>query len=284
MTRPEITQMSLTDISMPAADTVTAAEPDLTAELDDLLARQIEAVVTDDLLARWRARFLAEGLVVVSEICPPEVMAALRAEVERLIAGWAVRRDIRLPTTSNTPRKMNSVKRDYIARNSALVPLLYRSKPLLDLATRIAGEEVVLCPYDDEQFVIARLTEPGDTHGWHWDDYAYGMVWVLEAPPVEDGGFIQCVADTRWDKADPRLHEILCSRPIRSYALKSGDIYFLRSDTTLHGVYPLQRPSQRTILNLAWASVADWSREVVHETTDEVYTHRGATHVEDDRS
>ena len=53
---------------------------------------------------------------------------------------------------------------------------------------------------------------------------------------------------------------------------------------TLHGVYPLQRPSQRPILNLAWASVADWSREVVHETTDEVYTHRGATHVEDDRS
>ena len=56
MTRPEITQMSLTDISMPAADTVTAAEPDLTAELDDLLARgRIDA----DYHARRRAQLLS---------------------------------------------------------------------------------------------------------------------------------------------------------------------------------------------------------------------------------
>ncbi|MEN2978002.1 hypothetical protein P7L78_19805 [Tistrella bauzanensis] len=242
------------------------------ADIDRLIADRIAEVVTDEVLAGWRRRFLAEGLVVVSEICPPEVMAALRADVEALIDGYAVRRHIRLPTTSNTPRRLRSVKRGYIAEHSLLIPTLYRAAPLLALASRIAGEEVVLCPYDEEQFVISRMNQPGDTHGWHWDDYAYGMVWVLEAPAVQDGGFIQCVPGTHWDKNDPQLFETLCRHPIRSYGLTSGDIYFLRSDTTLHSVYPLQNPTQRTIVNLAWASVADWSREIDHETTEMVYT------------
>jgi hypothetical protein len=240
--------------------------------VDALLAAHIARHVTDEMVRAWKAQLVREGLAVVSEICPPELLNALREETERLIVDYSVRRDLRMPTTSNTPRRLRSVKRSYIAEHSSLIPTLYRSPALLALASRIAEEEVVLCPYEEEQFVISRMTEPGDTHGWHWDDYSYGMVWLLEAPPVADGGFIQCVAGTRWNKKNPALYETLCQHPIRSYALKSGDIYFLRSDTTLHSVYPLQSPSRRTIINLAWANVADLSRNVEHETTDVVYT------------
>ncbi|MFD0387353.1 hypothetical protein ACFQ4K_05150 [Tistrella bauzanensis] len=57
------------------------------------------------------------------------MMAALRADVEALIDGYAVRRHIRLPTTSNTPRRLRSVKRGYIAEHSLLIPTLYRAAP-----------------------------------------------------------------------------------------------------------------------------------------------------------
>ncbi|MFD0387354.1 hypothetical protein ACFQ4K_05155 [Tistrella bauzanensis] len=40
------------------------------ADIDRLIADRIAKVVTDEVLAGWRRRFLAEGLVVVSEICP----------------------------------------------------------------------------------------------------------------------------------------------------------------------------------------------------------------------
>jgi L-lysine 4-chlorinase len=243
-------------------------------QIDALFEAHFAATISEEMIAGWRKRFLEEGLVFVPQACPPDLLAAVLAEVDRLIEGYAVRQDFMMPATSNTPRRLRSVRRSYIAENSGLIPAVYRSPVLLGLASRIAGEEVVLCPYEDEQFVISRLTERGDTHGWHWDDYAYGMVWVLEAPPLEDGGFVQCVPGTQWNKQDPRLYETLCSHPIRSYAAKSGDLYFLRSDTTLHGVYPLQRPSRRTILNLAWANRADLDREVSHETTDNLYVGR----------
>lgn len=239
--------------------------------VDALLEAHFAETISDGMIAGWRKRFLEEGLVFVPQVCPPGLFAAVLAEVGRLVEGYGVRQDIMMPTTSHTPRRLRSVRRSYIAENSDLIPAVYRSTVLLGLASRIAGEEVVPCPYEDEQFVISRLTERGDTHGWHWDDYAYGMVWVLEAPPLEDGGFVQCVAGTQWNKRDPKLYETLCSHPIRSYAAKSGDLYFLRSDTTLHSVYPLQRRSRRTILNLAWANRADLDREVSHETTDDLY-------------
>lgn len=239
---------------------------------EDLLASHLENTVTDEMVSRWRDIWLSEGVVKVREICPPALRREFDDEAERLLRAFSVRQDLKLPTTGNSPRKMITVRRTYINAHGNIIPSLYRSRVLMNFLSRITGEPVVLCPFDDEQFVISCLQEPDDTHGWHWDDYSFGLVWIIESPPVEMGGFIQCVPNTQWDKQDPRLHEVFVNNPIRSYDMASGDLYFLRSDTTLHRVYPLQGPTRRVIVNMAWASISDLDRSVTHETTDVIYT------------
>jgi hypothetical protein len=71
---------------------------------------------------------------------------------------------------------------------------------------------------------------------------------------------LQCVPHTRWDKTDPRINEYLCANPIRTYGFVHGDIYLLRTDTTLHRTVPLTTDATRIILNMTFASEADLRR------------------------
>ncbi|WP_411705380.1 hypothetical protein, partial [Edaphovirga cremea] len=40
---------------------------------------------------------------------------------------------------------------------------------------------------------------------------------------------------------------------IATYGFETGDIYFLRTDTTLHRTIPLNEDAIRIILNMTWA-------------------------------
>jgi hypothetical protein len=73
---------------------------------------------------------------------------------------------------------------------------------------------------------------------------------------------LQSVPQTRWDKQAPRINEYLCANPIATYGFSSGDLYFLRTDTTLHRTVPLTRDATRVILNMTWAADADLRRAV----------------------
>jgi hypothetical protein len=57
---------------------------------------------------------------------------------------------------------------------------------------------------------------------------------------------------------------------VYSIELAPGDLYLMRTDTTMHRVYPL-RAGRRTILNMGFASTADLQREVSHETMDNLW-------------
>lgn len=117
------------------------------------------------------------------------------------------------------------------------------------------------------------MTQAGDSHGWHWDDYTYSMVWVVDAPAdPADGGGLEFVPNTTWDKDQPRIDWHLSNNEILSGPVAPGMAYLLRADTALHRVAPLRREGLvRTVLVYTYGSLDDLTREVTHETMEDVY-------------
>lgn len=226
-------------------------------DLEAALSENNSIWLDDEAARKLRDHFHRDGFVKVREIVPDEVRGAVREEVLRLLGDHAERRDLLLATTNNTPRFMSVVKSEIIADGSELITTLYKSKPLHEALRRIAGEPFYPCPSKDEEFLITRQEKKDDTHGWHWGDFSFALIWLIEIPPLAYGGMLQCVPHTFWDKSQPRIHEYLCDNPITTYGFKTGDIYLLRTDTTLHRTVPLNTDSIRVILNMTWASAKD---------------------------
>src|SRR3546814_3617246 len=82
--------------------------------------------------------------------------------------------------------------------------------PYTTLFRSIAREEVLPCPDISEELFMARQERKGDTHGLHWGDYSFALIWILQAPPIEVGGLLQCVPHNSWNKEKPRVNEYLC--------------------------------------------------------------------------
>ncbi|MFD4433271.1 hypothetical protein [Nocardia sp. NPDC058497] len=166
---------------------------------------------------------------------------------------------------------MSNVAQSLIGERGAVIPQVYGSNWLLRVLSSIAGTPLFPCPYGPERFVITRLEQPGDTHGWHWDDYGFALVWVAEVPDPVDGGFVESVPDTSWDKQRPGIEEILRSRRVHRLDLSGGDVYLMRTDTTLHRVHPIRR-GRRTIVNMAFARHDELCRPTTHETMDALWS------------
>jgi hypothetical protein len=215
-------------------------------------------------------QFRREGYVKVPSIVPEDVKAAVAAEVYRVLE-HARRVDITLKETSNTPRKMSTVGQKHIATYSPLIPEIYQAPSLLAFLSRLARDTVAPCPYEPERYVMTRQEKMGDTHGWHWGDFGFALIWIIEAPDLDAGGMLQCIPHTDWVKSDPRVYDYLVKYQISTYYHRTGDIYFLRTDTTLHRTVPLNRDATRIILNTAWASAADLQRADSHETMDALF-------------
>lgn len=231
------------------------------------LDREIESHLTENFSSQdivdLCQRFRKHGFIKVPKVVSPKLLAAVKQEAVRLLDLSAERRDLKLATTAYTPRKMSVVRSEIIADNSPLLNALYRSEPLMKFLVAIAREQLFSCPSKDEEFLISRHETKGDTHGWHWGDFSFALIWILETPPLEYGGMLQCIPHTDWDKSNPRIHEYLCENQITTYGFVSGDVYFLRTDTTLHRTVPLSQDATRIMLNLTWASAKDLSRELV---------------------
>jgi hypothetical protein len=140
--------------------------------------------------------FRDNGFAKVGFLAPSSVTGAVRREAELLVTAHGARRDLRFAETGHTARRMRNVRRREIHQHRRVIPALYGQAVLRHALEPIVGEEVLPCPYEPEQYVITELTAQGDTHGWHWDDYSFALVWVLESPPAEDGGFVQFVPNT----------------------------------------------------------------------------------------
>ena len=230
------------------------------------LEEEIQANLTDSFsqtdVLYISHKFKRDGFVKIPKIVSWELRQDMKKEALRLLGIYSERRDLKLKTTGNTPRKMSVIPSQTIAENSSLINNIYRSRALLGFLEAVAGEPFFPCPSKDEEFLIARQEQQGDTHGWHWGDYRYALIWILETPPIEYGGMLQCVPHTSWDKSDPQIHYFLCENSIQTYGFVSGDIYLLKADTTLHRTVPLNCDATRIMLNMTWGCADDRNRNV----------------------
>merc|ERR1712054_50949 len=213
-----------------------------------------------------RQAFTRDGYLKVSALAPAQLKETIREEALRLLREHSKRRDIRIPVTDQSPRFMSNVRQQDIAKHGDVVPAVYHSTALLQWLSKMAGTEVIPNPWEYEKFIINRQERAGDTHGWHWGDYPFSLIWVLEAPDGNAGGALEYVPHTWWNKTHPQVEEHLRRNPVKSAVHVTGDIYLLKSDTTLHRVTPLVRNTTRVIINMAWERKIDQHRLVTHET------------------
>jgi hypothetical protein len=232
-------------------------------EIDDSLAEYLAVTFTPAEVANVADRYRRFGFFKFANLVPAKLLGEVDHEVQWLVRDYQERRDLQLRTTGNTPRRMSVVRSEQIEAKSELITALAHSEVLLGFLGRVAGEPVLPSVSTDERFLITHQDRKSDTHGWHWGDYSFALIWALRMPPLTCGGMLQCVPHTHWDKENPRINEILCERQIDTYGLQSGDIYFLRTDTTLHRTVPLTEDCERTILNMTWASQKDLTKALV---------------------
>jgi hypothetical protein len=240
-------------------------------EFDGALNDHLTATYSDDDVRELASHFRRYGYVKLPGLVRGELWDTVEGEVRRLLDAHARRIDIHLKETGHSPRYMSTVSQQAIQRDGRVIPAVYSSSVLTRFLGRLAGEEIHPCPWDEEKYVIIRQEKPGDTHGWHWGDFSFTLIWLIEVPPPEVGGSLQCVPHTHWDKQDPRVEEWLSEREIDTWPHVSGDLYFLRSDTTLHRTIPLTEPATRIILNTCWASYSDTLKSKTHETMEAMF-------------
>jgi hypothetical protein len=240
-------------------------------DVDGLLQGHFAAGFTDERKQSLRDLFQAEHVVALRDLCPQDLLGAVTAEASGIMDRFGVVHDFDMKITDGTPRHLASVGQPVIKEHGPLVHSVYFSTALRHLLAEIVGEELFICPYPGEHYVISRLARSGDTHGWHWDDYTYGFILVLEAPDYRDGGFVQAVPNTSWDKENPDVHGALLNSVVRSYAFEPGDAYLIKTDTTMHRVYPIRGDGRRMIVNTTFASAEDLVRPMSHETNDTLF-------------
>merc|ERR1712046_378725 len=128
----------------------------------------------------------------------------MRQEAMRLLRSLSKRRDILIPVTGHSPRFMSNVRQQDIAAHGQVIPAVYHSPALLAWLGRLVGEDVIPNPWEYEKFIINRQEKAGDTHGWHWGDYPFSLIWVLQAPDPNAGGQLEYIPHTRWNKTNPQ--------------------------------------------------------------------------------
>lgn len=212
-------------------------------------------------LMKLSEMFMRQGMVKIPNIVNETLKKQIHNEIYALLDKHAERRDLMLKTTDNTPRYLSVVRSEIIAEKSGLISQVRESSALLHILSEIAQEKLLTDVQTDEKFVITKQEFSGDTHGWHWGDYAYALIWIVDMPPVNFGGMLQCVPHTTWNKDEPNLYQYLCDNPIHTYSFVPGDIYLLKADTTLHRTLPLRYDATRIMLNMTWASVRDINKQ-----------------------
>jgi hypothetical protein len=221
-----------------------------------------------------RRDFERDHFVVLDQLLPPEMTRRIEEEALRLLGRSAERRDLVIEGSGNTPRAYNSVGRDAIRQSGKFIPAFFDSPAILDFLSEIAGERLHKVPYAPEEFIINSQERRGDTHGWHWDDYGYALIWVVESPDALSGGRVEFIPRVPWlrENTEQWLRDVLSSRHVRSHYVRPGQCYFMKANTTLHRVSPLTGETRRTVIVYSYASDADLSDATIsHESMEAIY-------------
>jgi hypothetical protein len=158
-----------------------------------------------------------------------------------------------------------------VFKHAPAISALYRSEEMNRLMELVTQAKVILCPYEPEQIVVNKMDELGDTHGWHWDDYTYSLVLVLEAPRSNRGAQVECVDGTQWDKSKARVKEYLGTNSVKTLSLQSGSAYLLLGKRVMHRVSPMQGSDSRKIICFTYATEEEQFLKVEHSSMEGIY-------------
>lgn len=212
-------------------------------------------------LLHSRNRLAETGIARLGFLLPYQVKRTLAAEALALVDQHRQLGEL-LPGSEAHPsppstRPGISVPPRAIAAHAALIPRLYECDALRRDLSVVAAESVLPCP-EPRRYAVTR-THRDETPQWHWDDYSFALVLVVECPPLEDGGFVQTVPHTHRERQYADVHRTLTRNPIHSWELHPGDLYLMRTASTLHRVYPFEH-GRRTIMTMCFATRADLDR------------------------
>lgn len=220
------------------------------------------------------AKTFAKEQIVVMDLLPPDLKSEMRREALSVLKIEARRRELTMESTGGTPRAYNSVGRDAIKQNCRVIPSFFNSPMALEFLSQVAGEPLYRVPYEPEEYIVNSQCEPSDTHGWHWDDYAYALVWAVESPNPLMGGRVEFIPNTEWDKTQTReqMQGILGNREVKGVHINEGQCYLLKARYALHRVAPLTGKTRRTVIVFTYANQHDLNdSSISHETMEAIY-------------
>lgn len=218
------------------------------------------------------AQALGEGGVVqLHDFLPSALLRELSQQANGILDACGKRIDVRVRSTGNTPRKYLSVGRNDVFEHSSLIKRLYFDPRLIRFFAKLMRSEIIVAPYEPEQVVVNRMSQRGDTHGWHWDDYTYSVVLVLAAPHRKNGAQVECVDGTSWDKNAAQVEHYLRKLPVRSLDLQPGSAYVLLGKRVMHRVSPMLKADTRKIICFTYATEAERFLSVDHGSMQDIY-------------
>lgn len=226
------------------------------------------------ILKAQNSEFQENHIAILDNFVPPEIQNRLNVEASDLIDRQSKRRELIIHETGGTPRSYSSVGRETIRAQSVTIPSFFESDAVLTYLSNVAGETLHRVPYAPEEYIINSQDTPGDTHGWHWDDYTYALIWIVEAPDPLSGGRVEYIPRTKWDKSNPenQLRNLLSTQEVKSRHVQAGCCYLLRASTTLHRIAPLTQNTRRTVIVFTYASENDLTDPTIsHETMEQIY-------------
>ncbi len=243
----------------------------------DALTEQLEAhyrsVFVSGRMAELAEAFRRDHYVEIADFVPDAVWQQGKEEIRQLVGSAAVRRDVLMPTSDNSPRCFSSVGWKEINSLGNVIQTLYESAALQKLLCAIAGNYLIHPPHLPERYLITRMHKKGDTHGWHWDDYSYALIWLIECPPEGKGGHLQFVPGTTWNRDHPNIASILREHKemIVEKRPRAGTAYLLRSDTSLHRVVPLAEDAERVVVSMAFALPDNLDAPIDHKSWHDLF-------------
>jgi hypothetical protein len=250
-----------------------------THEFEAQIQNHLENLPTQ-LSTGLRHQFQREQAVKLEHLVPKSIANELQREAHELLATHGKRREMVLAATGGTPRSYTSVARDHIYSYNGVVRKIFECDALRNYLSMVAGEPLFRVPYEPEEYIINSQNQSGDTHGWHFDDYTYALIWIVDAPGPFDGGRVEFVNFTEWDKAAPReqLISLLSERTVQSMHVPAGTCYLMKARYVLHRVSPILNNAKRSVIVYTFATAADLQDHTIsHETMEQIYDLPDAT-------
>ncbi len=209
------------------------------------------------------------GFVDITHLFDPSILHLLQQHTLSAFKAKAKRKDFISKYGGNTPRHMYTVSKENIDLHCGSVFYDFY-KNTISLLSQITNETILETPYIPEMYVINGLNDPNDTHGWHWDDYKYALVFIAEVPPEGCGAEVETIPHT--GSLNKSIEEVLYSHiPTQSY-FKENSVYLLLGEETLHRVTPIKEGYNRIGVAFTYTDDGDLLLPKNNQSINDLYS------------